>query len=369
MIESGTGDIGPPPAAVLGTKALALQKALRAIDITGSVSVRIDEDMGVASIIDVIRVLCPEVSGENAAHMFLRIVEKDDRVISIASRTIKIKINGRGRTTPCTDVATLVEIIWMLPSSASRVFRRKSAETICRVLGGDLTLCREVERRNLVWNSIEGGEVIQEALIDAVEYKADLKRVHEFSVRDALALRVGGNTEVQTPSGFIDVLSESEVIEVKYFSKWKDGLGQVLAYQSHYPRLGKRLHLFAHGGDNNTAKYVGLAKSVCGTHGVRVTFEQVESLDEGDADVEQTRPREKRARCEDFSVDGGRERPASAHFRVARASVEIECLQMCRDALKSVGRYFESDKNEFADRVRDVQRRAMRADFGVQNLQ
>lgn len=56
--------------------------------------------------------------------------------------------------------------------------------------------------------------------------------MRECSVRDALASLVGGETELRTPSDLIDVLSEQEVIEVKYCHAWKSGLVQVLAYQA-----------------------------------------------------------------------------------------------------------------------------------------
>ncbi|CAM9194336.1 unnamed protein product, partial [Ectocarpus sp. 8 AP-2014] len=256
-------------------KAVVLRKALRAMNIEGSV--RVDEPTGMVSNIDVIKMLCPEKNDDYAKIALARIIARDDREPSLRSRVSYIKINGSGHQSPVTDFSTLVEIIWMLPTGASREFRRKSAETICRVMGGDLSLCRQIEQNALVWNCVEGGEAIQQALLRPVKYKEDCvtERVRECVVRDALASLVGGTTEVETPSGYIDVLSETEVIEVKYYRQWKDGIGQVLAYQSHYPHLARRLHLFAHTGDRDTDKYCELAKSVCGEHMVQVTFEEV----------------------------------------------------------------------------------------------
>ncbi|CAN0535793.1 unnamed protein product [Ectocarpus sp. 12 AP-2014] len=148
---------------------------------------------------------------------------------------------------------------------------------MCRVMGGDLSLLREIEQNNMTWRSVEGGQSIQQALIEPIEYKEVERstRVKECSVRDALASLVGGEAEVETPAGSIDVLSGTEVIEVKYYKQWKHGLGQVLAYHSFHPRLAKRLHLFAHAGEGGTRKYFELAKSVCEAHAVRVTFEEV----------------------------------------------------------------------------------------------
>lgn len=105
-----------------------------------------------------------------------------------------------------------------------------------RTMRGDLKLLRDIEQNNLAWRSVEGGEVIQRALIEPIEYKEDISsRVKERSVRDALALIVGGKTEQERPVGFIDVLSDTEVIEVKHYTLCKHGLGQVLSYQLHYP--------------------------------------------------------------------------------------------------------------------------------------
>ncbi|CAN0432261.1 unnamed protein product, partial [Pylaiella littoralis] len=66
----------------------------------------------------------------------------------------------------------------------------------------------------------------------------------EHSVRDALCTRLGGLPEVLTPSGSIDVLTKTEVIEVKHYRSWKGGLGQVISYGVHFPFRKKRLHLF-----------------------------------------------------------------------------------------------------------------------------
>ena len=388
----------PPPqqqvateVAQVETKASVLQKALRSVNINGSV--RIDEPCGEASAIDVIKMLCPGTNSNNAAFMLARVLEKDDRVISIKSRISYIKINGKGHKTPVADMKTLMEIIWMLPCSASRAFRRQSADTICRVMGGDLSLCRQIEQNNLVWEGTEGGEAIQHALLQPVEYKEDGEstRVKESSVRDALASTVGGCIEVETPSGNIDVLSDTEVIEVKYYKQWKHGLGQVLAYQVYYPHLAKRVHLFAHVGDKDTNKYLELAKSVCGAHAVNVTLEIVElDLD----DETETEPRVKSACCVENECDQlaglrgikrkaeeaseGRvyrfkqhdepfwfeyasidEKRAYASMMVKKtiALTEIDILTSCKEKLESVGRFDELGNQNVAESIRCVQRR------------
>lgn len=196
-----------------------------------------------------------------------------------------------------------------------------SAETICRVMGGDISLCRQIEHNHLAWMSLDGGEAIQKALLKPVVYKEEevSNRVRECSVRDALASFVGGEIEVRTPSGDIDVLSDTEVIEVKYYRQWKGGVGQVLAYGSHFPLLAKRLHLFAHAGDVDTQKYFELEKSVCDAHKVEVTFEEVALVEAEEIVLDDD---------DDTTVNGDE----VGARRVKRARDEIEWNQL--DSLK-----------------------------------
>ncbi|CAM9407833.1 unnamed protein product, partial [Sphacelaria rigidula] len=82
--------------------------------------------------------------------MFSRVLEKDDRGTSIESSIKNIKINGCGRTAPVADFDTLVEVLWMLPSVASRALRRESVKAVFRAMRGDPGLRRQIEQNNLV---------------------------------------------------------------------------------------------------------------------------------------------------------------------------------------------------------------------------
>ncbi|KAL8894682.1 MAG: hypothetical protein Q9207_008442, partial [Kuettlingeria erythrocarpa] len=61
---------------------------------------------------------------------------------------MKLKINGKGKGTPVADAATLVEILWWLPGKKVASFKRKGAETVCRILGGDLALVDDIQHRH-----------------------------------------------------------------------------------------------------------------------------------------------------------------------------------------------------------------------------
>lgn len=74
--------------------------------------------------------------------------------------------------------------------------------------------------------------------------------------------------EFKTPVGYIDILLEDEVIEVKEVSKFKHGIGQLIAYNKYVKRPKMTLYLF---GYNNTLKR-SVVSSTCKDAGVGVRF-------------------------------------------------------------------------------------------------
>lgn len=102
--------------------------------------------------------------------------------------------------------------------------------------------------------------------------------VAEKVYSDALAQALDGKREVITPVGRIDVLTESEVIEVKHISGWKAAVGQVTLYAAYYPDLGKRIHLFTSQDPTNEQKL--LIEVECCKVGVRVTWNELEEKNE-----------------------------------------------------------------------------------------
>lgn len=140
---------------------------------------RIDEASGKASVIDVIKILSPGLTTHGASQMLIRLLEKEDatdpRVVlinednpnpnSIAPRIQYVQINGKGRSTPVTDAKTIVEIIWLLPASAAKSFKRESAQVICKVMGGDVSLCAEIEARCDRLQSTPQGQAFQDFVL------------------------------------------------------------------------------------------------------------------------------------------------------------------------------------------------------------
>lgn len=66
----------------------------------------------------------------------------------------------------------------------------------------------------------------------------------EKDIQNRLYKELGGEMEVYTNFGYIDLLTDTELIEIKVGNNWKHGLGQLLAYRKFYLNHSLRLHLF-----------------------------------------------------------------------------------------------------------------------------
>ncbi|KAG5178589.1 FirrV-1-A34, partial [Tribonema minus] len=122
---------------------------------------------------------------------------------------------------------------------------------VCRLMSGDMKIIAEVAVRNAWWQATPARCEVQRTLlasspISAHSDDADSDdTTRERDVRDELALALAGNIEVQMSAGFADVVTATEVIEIKHWRTWKHALGQVLAYHAFMSDKSKRIHLFA----------------------------------------------------------------------------------------------------------------------------
>ncbi|MEG5049733.1 MULTISPECIES: hypothetical protein [unclassified Microcoleus] len=91
----------------------------------------------------------------------------------------------------------------------------------------------------------------------------------ERKCQEKLATELTGETEVPTPAGNIDVLTPTEVIEIKHILGWKQAIGQILVYGKYYPSHKKRIHLF---GETKEA-YLRLIQSHTDDLEIMVTWE------------------------------------------------------------------------------------------------
>ncbi|KAG5181549.1 hypothetical protein JKP88DRAFT_208737 [Tribonema minus] len=136
-------------------------------------AIRIDLASGMGSVLDVIRLVNPEIPSNQASSTFKRLATE---LPDVASSCRQLRINGNGKLTPCADARTLVEIVWSLPGKPARTFRRTSATTVCRVLGGDVNLVDEIEGRCRALQATEVGRAAQDFLIGdgSVQVSRDL---------------------------------------------------------------------------------------------------------------------------------------------------------------------------------------------------
>ena len=88
----------------------------------------------------------------------------------------------------------------------------------------------------------------------------------EKKIQSILYEKHGGKIEVETEYGYIDLLTDTEIIEIKNGENWKHGMGQIIVYGEYYPKHQKRLHLF----DININNKIN---EICKKYDIIVTYE------------------------------------------------------------------------------------------------
>lgn len=138
-----------------------------------------------------------------------------------------------------------------------------------------------------------------------------IRAMNESSIRDKLALSLNGQVEASSRSGRIDVLTETEIIEVKEITNWKSALGQILAYGIDYPSHAKRLHLFSSGLISNRRQQEII--DVAMNFDVVVTFEMAHHK------------KEKLKECDEMALKrvSNNQSQASNKFKLTEYDVEI----------------------------------------------
>ena len=107
--------------------------------------IRFDEASRRGSVIDVVAL----VTGKDFRHASNAWNELSRSFPEVSQKVGHLRFPGRGqRDTPVAPVSTLVEVAWLCPGRAAKEFRRQGAVTLCRALGGDLSLVEEIEQRH-----------------------------------------------------------------------------------------------------------------------------------------------------------------------------------------------------------------------------
>lgn len=122
-----------------------------ALDLTDAnafrAAIRYDPLTKKGSVLDVVRIVTG-CTHDHASRNYASIVEKFPEV---GQKVADLKFPGRGqRPTPVAHLSTLLEIAWLCPGSNAKQFRRTGAVTMCRALGGDLSLVEEIRARHEV---------------------------------------------------------------------------------------------------------------------------------------------------------------------------------------------------------------------------
>jgi hypothetical protein len=94
----------------------------------------------------------------------------------------------------------------------------------------------------------------------------DIHESTEKEIQLRMQKELDAESEVKTGSGYIDLLTDDQVIEIKYGSNWKHAIGQVYVYGSYYPDREKRIHLFGIEPDSEIER-------ICTSLHVEVTYE------------------------------------------------------------------------------------------------
>ncbi|ACH46824.1 unknown [Feldmannia species virus] len=129
---------------------------------TDNFSIRADATTKKGSVIDVIR----SVLGCSSSAANTNLSNLKTRFSDLGNNIAHAQINGKGKSTPVADAKTLVEIIFLLPGQKACKFRRKSAEKVCRLMGGDMSLVVEIEQRCTALESTPEGRATQAFLLN-----------------------------------------------------------------------------------------------------------------------------------------------------------------------------------------------------------
>ena len=97
----------------------------------------------------------------------------------------------------------------------------------------------------------------------------------EYEIQQKLQKELGGKCEVwlADKSGRIDLLTQTELIEIKRAQNWQKGVKQLEKYHQEYPNRQKRLHLFALQQCSQPNELYEKAKSVCQLKNIKLTWE------------------------------------------------------------------------------------------------
>ena len=93
--------------------------------------------------------------------------------------------------------------------------------------------------------------------------------VKEYNVQIKVERETGGKP-AKCPIGFADIVSDTEIIEIKVWKRYREAIGQLLTYSVFFPNKQKRLHFFGHKPDDETLEAIN---EICVKYNISLTYE------------------------------------------------------------------------------------------------
>ena len=135
------------------------------------------------SVYDVIR-LVTGYAQKDITHEYRAIAGKFPDVLG---KVQDFKFPGQGqRLTPVAHLSTLIEIAWLCPGRHAKEFRRTGAVTLCRALGGDLSLVEEIKKRHADVSEEEQAAFLEGTGVTAAEANGQALQERSVSLEERL---------------------------------------------------------------------------------------------------------------------------------------------------------------------------------------
>jgi hypothetical protein len=178
--------------------------------------------------------------------------------------------NPKPRTGIVLEFATIAEILdKKIDGTALRIFLVLQKALRDRVILTPAEIMQRVDISQTAYRNAIARLADANLLPEWITIK---RRSHpERDVRDRLQAQLGGKVEAYTKFGLIDLLTETELIEIKIAHRWKDAIGHILAKSYKYPTHKKRLHLF--GPEEPIMETI---ENACNPWDISVSFEKVD---------------------------------------------------------------------------------------------
>lgn len=181
--------------------------------------IRYDSLTKKGSVFDVIRLVTDQ---ENPKKLLDRMTAQ---VPEVLPNWEYFKFPGQGqRPTPVAYLKDLIEIAWLCPGKHAKEFRRTGAVTLCRALGGDLSLVDEIKERHgevteaeqealLAGTGVSVAEANGQAIVSPEEERARVRKLNaEAAMMEAEvdrvrteAMRARAEASVATCRALLDI--------------------------------------------------------------------------------------------------------------------------------------------------------------------